>query len=132
MLFVFVSKLYTSEWVVAGCGGILTKPHDHLTSPGYPGVYPDSVECRWEIRAELGSSIELNIADFYLEGGEDCSYDYLAVYGGPELSSPQLIKMCNRNSQNTTVTSQGSNMLVVFRWVCDSNVLYPLLKVNLF
>ena len=80
-------------------------------------MYPDSVECRWEIRAELGSSIELNIADFYLEGGEDCGYDYLAVYGGPELSSPQLIKMCNRNSQNTTVTSQGNNMLVVFRFV---------------
>ena len=108
--------LYISEWVVDGCGGILTKPSDSLSSPGYPGLYPDSVECRWEIRAELGSSVELNITDFYLEGGEDCGYDYLAVYGGPELSSPQLIKMCNRNSQNTTVTSQGNNMLVVFRW----------------
>ena len=89
------------------------------------------MECRWEIRAELGSSIELNIADFYLEGGQDCSYDYLAVYGGPELSSPQLIKMCNRNSQNTTVTSQGSNMLVVFRWVCDTCLVLPFSTNNL-
>ena len=102
-----------------GCGGILTKPSDSLASPGYPGVYPSSVECRWEIRAALGFSIELNIADFYLEGGEDCNYDYLAVYGGPELSSPQLVKMCNRNSQNTTLTSQGNSMLVVFKWVCS-------------
>ena len=47
--------------------------------------------------------------------GDVCNYDHLTVYGGPELSSPQLIRMCNRNSQNVTVTSQGNIMLVVFK-----------------
>ena len=96
-----------TEWTVDGCGGVMTKPSDTLMSPNYPGVYPSSVECQWYIRTDLGKSIELNIQDFYLEGGGSCDFDSLTVYGGPQFSSPQLIKMCNRNTQNTTVTSQA-------------------------
>ena len=96
-----------TEWTVDGCGGVMTKLSDTLMSPNYPGVYPSSVECQWYIRTDLGKSIELNIQDFYLEGGGSCDFDSLTVYGGPQFSSPQLIKMCNRNTQNTTVTSQA-------------------------
>ena len=56
----------------------------------------------------------------YQGGGhtsDQCHYDHLTVFAGPELSSPQLIKMCNRNSQNITLTSQGNIMLLVFKYV---------------
>ena len=74
----------------------------------------------WHISVELGSSVQLHIAEFYLEGhgGTDtCPYDFLAVYGGPGQSSPLLSKLCNRHAQNTTITSQGNNMVLVFRRV---------------
>ena len=82
-----------SEWTVQGCGGILTKPSGTLESPNYPQIYPSNVECLWFIRTGLGRSIQLNIEDFYLEG-DQCQYDYLAVYGGPDDTSPQLTKLC--------------------------------------
>ena len=77
------------------------------------------MECLWYIRTGLGRAIELTIQDFYLEG-DQCQYDYLAVYGGPDDSSPQLTRLCNRRSQNTTVTSQGNNMML--RFISDSAV----------
>ena len=108
------SNLTLSEWAVEGCGGILTKPNGILESPNYPNIYPSNVECLWYIQTRLGQSIELNIEDFYLEG-DRCQWDFLAVYGGPDDSSPQLTRLCNRRSENTTVTSQGNNMMIRFK-----------------
>ena len=100
-----VLTVMLSEWAVEGCGGILTKPSGILESPNYPNIYPSNVECLWYITTSLGQSIELNIEDFYIEG-DRCQWDFLAVYGGPDDSSPELTRLCNRRSQNTTVTSQ--------------------------
>lgn len=131
------------EWVVDGCGGLQTKPTGRLASPNYPNVYPMMVECIWYITRPLGesqpesdikqhfpwspfvfglgTSIELNVIEYDLEGqSADCSYDSLTVYGGPDMTSPQLTQLCHRRSTNVTVTSTGNNMVV--RFVSDENV----------
>ncbi|XP_071795644.1 dorsal-ventral patterning protein tolloid-like [Asterias amurensis] len=36
-----------------------------LTSPGYPGVYPNSIDCQWEIRAPDWVYVVVSIQDFY-------------------------------------------------------------------
>ena len=111
------------EWAVHGCGGRLTKPEGVIASPNYPNVYPNSIVCVWHVDQVLGSSIELNITDFYLEatgGGSDCSYDSLTVWGGQDRSAPRLSQLCNRRVSNTVVTALGNNMLIEFK--TDSSV----------
>lgn len=84
-------------------------------SPGYPNVYPLDVECIWTIETALGTSIELSISEYDMEGQAECSYDSLSVYGGPDQTSPRLTQLCQRRSTNTTVTASGNKMMVVFK-----------------
>ena len=111
------------EWTVHGCGGRLTKPTGVISSPGYPSVYPNSIVCVWHVDQALGTGIQLNITDFYLEsssGGESCQYDALTVWGGEDRTSPRLTQLCNRRVSSTVVTALGNQMLIEFR--SDSSV----------
>lgn len=67
------------EWIVDGCGGLLNSYSGELTSPGYPGFYPASTVCEWNIVVEYGYTIEISIDDFWLESSGKCSFDFLAV-----------------------------------------------------
>ncbi|XP_033639087.1 uncharacterized protein LOC117299647 [Asterias rubens] len=49
----------------------------NLTSPGYPGVYPNSVDCQWEIRAPDWLYVVVSIQDLYTEEG----YDFVYING---------------------------------------------------
>ena len=102
------------EWVVDGCGGVLSKPTDTFSTPNWPLTYGHSIECVWSIEVEFGSKVELNITDFQLEGHANCEYDYLAVFAGKTEDSPQLTKMCDAHSSNTVISSMGNKMFVKF------------------
>ena len=103
------------EWVVNGCGGELRKDSESFSSPNYPNVYPLAVECYWYITTALGTSVELHILEYDLEGQATCRYDALTVYGGRDTTSPQLTQLCMRRTTNVTVTSTGNHMLVHFK-----------------
>lgn len=47
------------EWMIQGCGELLTKPIGSFTSPGYPSGYPVDIDCEWLIEADYLHSIEL-------------------------------------------------------------------------
>ncbi|KAE8742002.1 hypothetical protein FOCC_FOCC012482 [Frankliniella occidentalis] len=99
------------EWAAEGCGGDLRRPEGAFTSPNYPQAYP---VCEWTITADWASSVELTIWDFNLEHVQECSFDFLAVYGGPDDSSPELVKMCHTETKPTVLTSSGRQMFVRF------------------
>ena len=92
--------------------------HAHFTSPNYPNIYPNAIECVWLIQTTLGSKIELTITEFDLEPSQgrdgNCHFDELNVYGGPDRTSPRLTHLCQKQTTPTVVTSQGNNMLVTF------------------
>jgi len=67
------------EWIVDGCGGTLNQPEGEFTSPGYPGFYPPSTTCEWNIVADYGYIIEITIVDFWFEVSKSCALDALAV-----------------------------------------------------
>ena len=116
----FVSDINVShngfrlEWIVDGCGGKLSKPSGTFSTPNYPQNYPSGIECIWSIEVEFGSKIELNITDFQLEAHDSCEFDFLAVHGGADESSTQLLKLCDSHTTNTVVTSFGNKMFVKF------------------
>ena len=51
----------------------------NITSPNYPGSYPNDTECLWVLRAAPGQRIQLMLSDVDIEEEEDCEFDVLAV-----------------------------------------------------
>ncbi|KAF6722152.1 Cubilin [Oryzias melastigma] len=102
-------------WYQNGCGEELAGPSGSFSSPGYPNKYPENRECIWYITTSAGSSITLTIHEFDVEFHPDCNYDVLEVYGGPDLSAPQLAKLCTTTSSPMQVSSTGNLLTVRFK-----------------
>ena len=51
-----------------------------ISSPNYPGNYPNDVDRTFIIRTPVGSSVKLVILDLSIESS--CSYDTLRIYDG--------------------------------------------------
>lgn len=94
------------------CGGVLAGLSGVLTSPEYPNNYPNNVECRWVIRAAGPATVKLVFADFQVEGSEGCTYDYVAVLGGP---GPARGHHYCGSSRPPTLVSLGRELQVVFK-----------------
>ncbi|POI26232.1 hypothetical protein CIB84_010017 [Bambusicola thoracicus] len=75
------------------CGGQLTGLSGEITSPRYPESYPNDAECHWSIRATDGP-LTLIFADFQVEGGQGCGFDYVALFDGPTAAAPHLGRYC--------------------------------------
>ncbi|KFQ39593.1 CUB domain-containing protein 2, partial [Mesitornis unicolor] len=73
------------------CGGQLTGLSGEITSPRYPESYPNDAECRWSIGgAGSGGPLTLVFADFQVEGGQGCGFDYVALFDGPTAAAPPV------------------------------------------
>jgi hypothetical protein len=94
------------------CGGVLTGLSGVLTSPEYPNNYPNNAECRWVIQAAGPAAVKLVFVDFQVEGSEQCSYDYVAVLGGP---GPARGHHYCGGTRPPTLVSLGHELQVVFK-----------------
>ena len=45
----------------------MTQPFDVITSPGFPQLYQNGIDCTWNIQLPIGQLIELNFLHFDLE-----------------------------------------------------------------
>ena len=70
--------------VASACGGNLlaTFNGSRLTSPNFPGNYPNSLDCVWHIRAEPGFQVFLDVHSIRTETHPLCNYDRLTLYAG--------------------------------------------------
>ncbi|XP_051481017.1 CUB domain-containing protein 2 isoform X1 [Apus apus] len=97
------------------CGGQLTGLSGEITSPRYPESYPNDAECRWSIGgAGGGGPLTLVFADFQLEGGQGCGFDYVALFDGPSTAAPRLGRYCGSARPPRTVSS-SQHLLVLFK-----------------
>ncbi|MED6278602.1 hypothetical protein CHARACLAT_025604, partial [Characodon lateralis] len=102
-------------WYQNGCGGNVGGPSGSISSPGYPNRYPENTECIWYVTSTPGSSVTLNIHEFDVEFHENCNYDVLEVYGGPDLQAPRLARLCSTTSSPMQVSSTGNLLTVRFK-----------------
>uniref|UniRef100_A0A3B5L191 Cubilin n=1 Tax=Xiphophorus couchianus TaxID=32473 RepID=A0A3B5L191_9TELE len=102
-------------WYQNGCGGDVGGPSGSISSPGYPNKYPDNRECIWYITTSPGSSITFTIHEFDVEFHDNCNYDVLEVYGGPDLQAPRLARLCSTTSNPMQVSSTGNQITVHFK-----------------
>ena len=88
-------------------------PSGSLTSPSYPSPYHHNAECAWTIRTSKGSKINFVFLDLDLETSNDCAYDFVRIYDGPDRRSRVIGQFCH--SMQQPIISTGNTLLVVFR-----------------
>ncbi|NWY09255.1 CDCP2 protein, partial [Aphelocoma coerulescens] len=97
------------------CGGQLTGLSGEITSPRYPESYPNDAECRWSIGgASSGGPLTLVFADFQMEGGQGCGFDYVALFDGPTVTAPRLGRYCGSTRPPRTISSTP-HLLIIFK-----------------
>lgn len=70
------------------CGGTLnaTASVQNLTSPSFPGAYPEFTSCRWILDAPLQETIQVSVHTFALDPSQSCTTNYLEINDWPVVS----------------------------------------------
>ncbi|CAD7686565.1 unnamed protein product [Nyctereutes procyonoides] len=98
------------------CGGFMSQPSGHFSSPFYPRNYPNNARCVWDIEVPNNYHVTIVFKDVQLEGG--CNYDYIEVFDGPSHSSPLIARVCD--GAKSSLTSSSNFMSI--RFVSDGSV----------
>ncbi|EGV97116.1 CUB and sushi domain-containing protein 1 [Cricetulus griseus] len=72
--------------LTATCGGTLTSMSGVILSPGFPGSYPNNLDCTWKISLPIGYGAHIQFLNFSTEA----NHDYLEIQNGPYHSSPMM------------------------------------------
>jgi cubilin len=92
------------------CGGRLSgADHGTISSPSYPGVYPNSRDCSWTISVSPGSTIQFHFGLIALEdGGPNCTKDYLQIADGLSSLSGRVFTDVLRHAESSSVDDIGT------------------------
>ncbi|KAL7643579.1 UNVERIFIED_CONTAM: hypothetical protein RMT77_005562 [Armadillidium vulgare] len=65
------------------CDSVITKEEFNITSPSFPGLYPDDVECHYQVLQSNWNICGLLLTPTYfdVEGAAYCMFDYVEVQG---------------------------------------------------
>ncbi|XP_065571768.1 tolloid-like protein 1 [Artemia franciscana] len=91
-----------------GCNRIFSEPEGEIQSPRTPkgDRYPDNINCLYKIIAPAGAIIEVVFTHFFLEEGQNCTYDRLEILDYASLTQTNL-KIISRHC--------GSDLPPVFK-----------------
>ncbi|XP_029559757.1 CUB domain-containing protein 2 [Salmo trutta] len=116
----FKAYYYSGE-----CQQVLSVPSANFTSPHYPNIYPNNINCHWTINLAGGYRIQLFFNAMELEDrnslSDECDYDSVAVHDGSRETAPLLGRWCG-SEQPGSLISKSNNMLVVLS--TDRNYAY--------
>ncbi|XP_024292059.1 CUB domain-containing protein 2 [Oncorhynchus tshawytscha] len=116
----FKAYYYSGE-----CQQVLFVPSANFTSPHYPNIYPNNINCHWTINLAAGYRIKLFFNAMELEDrnslSDECDYDSVAVHDGSRETAPLLGRWCG-SEQPGSLISKSNNMLVVLS--TDRNYAY--------
>ncbi|CAK9795155.1 Cubn [Anthophora quadrimaculata] len=94
-----------------------------FTSPGYPDGYEANLHCAWIFTSPPGTHLVLRFLVMDLEEVSNCISDYVAVYSGNAITTPDnanlLQQLCLVNSTSTLV--KADNVMTV-KFVSDSYI----------
>ncbi|XP_072596400.1 scavenger receptor cysteine-rich domain-containing protein DMBT1 isoform X3 [Vulpes vulpes] len=116
----------TSPNTNSSCGGFMSQPSGHFSSPFYPRNYPNNARCVWDIEVPNNYHVTIVFKDVQLEGG--CNYDYIEVFDGPSHTSPLIARVCD--GAKSSLTSSSNFMSI--RFVSDGSVTRKGFKANYY
>ncbi|KAL5022284.1 hypothetical protein ScPMuIL_001439 [Solemya velum] len=95
------------------CKFSLTNLTGIITSPNYPNVYPNNMDCSWSIHIpNTRAIIQLRFVDFDLQ--VKANTDYVIVYDGSDVLQQVLGKFHHNNLPPAIIESSSNRLLVVF------------------
>ncbi|XP_028391996.1 dorsal-ventral patterning tolloid-like protein 1 [Dendronephthya gigantea] len=100
--------------IILHCCGKVACSHScsysNIRSPGYPGKYPENLDCTWTKSSSL-DIVRLDISSLDLEQCSRCTCDYVEVFDGDSKSSKSLGKYC---TGSVYLVSTGRYLTVAF------------------
>ncbi|GAB0192284.1 tolloid-like protein 2 [Grus japonensis] len=103
----------------AGCEHKLSGAEGTMSSPNWPDKYPSRKECTWDISATPGHRVKVTFNEFEIEQHQECAYDHLEMYDGPNSKSPILGRFCGSKKPDPVVASTNKMFL---RFYSDASV----------
>nr|DBA30180.1 TPA: hypothetical protein GDO54_006194 [Pyxicephalus adspersus] len=76
-------------------------------------IHPSASECIWHIVSEGKYGVELVFQSFELEEEQDCGYDYIELYDGPNEGAPRMGRFCGSGPPEE-VYSTGDSLTIRF------------------
>ncbi|ELW49304.1 Tolloid-like protein 2 [Tupaia chinensis] len=103
----------------AGCVHRISSAEGTLASPDWPDKYPRLRECTWNISSTAGHRVKLTFQEFEIEQHQECAYDRVELFDGPDSQAPSLGRFCGSTKPDPTVAS-GSSLFL--RFYSDASV----------
>ncbi|XP_077317105.1 hatching enzyme 1.2-like [Lithobates pipiens] len=97
---------FTAIYNTIKCGESFNSSAGNFSSPGFPALYPNSMDCVWVLSAPPGHKMTVRIAPFSLELSKGCSYDYLLFQDGQKKK-----RTCGVLPKLSFTSSSGSLMV---------------------
>ncbi|XP_043101469.1 inactive serine protease PAMR1 [Puntigrus tetrazona] len=91
------------------CGGVIQRPHGHVTLESYP----INAKCEWTLQVGKGATMELRFSTISLEPDHSCQYDYVEVRDGDSQKSPVIGRYCGDESP-LPIRSSGNSLHIRF------------------
>ncbi|XP_040193719.1 signal peptide, CUB and EGF-like domain-containing protein 3 isoform X1 [Rana temporaria] len=96
------------------CGGELGDYTGFLESPNYPGNYPSSVECTWNINPPPKRKILLVVPEIFLPSEDECG-DVLVMRKNASPSSITTYETCQTYERPIAFTARSRKLWVHFK-----------------
>lgn len=98
------------------CQQVLSAVSGNFSSPRFPNIYPNNINCHWGITQAAGYRVKLFFPFMDLEDrnslSSECDYDSVTVYDGDSQADAVLGRWCGRERPSSLV-SRGNRLLVV-------------------
>ena len=101
------------------CGSVIKESQGQLSSPNYPGNYPNDLDCTWTILSnETSDRVKITVQHFSVEYDPNCLYDYVEVYDDSRFFG----KYCGQ-VMTTSFISSGNKLVI--RLYTDAYIAKP-------
>ncbi|TSM12566.1 Tolloid-like protein 2 [Bagarius yarrelli] len=94
-----------------GCDHVITSIPVSIMSPNWPGNYPNKKVCTWALNTTPGHRVKLSVNEIDMENHQECFYDRLDVYNGPNDASPSLGRFCGSKTPPPVISSSNEMFL---------------------
>ncbi|XP_077870078.1 CUB domain-containing protein 2-like [Saccoglossus kowalevskii] len=84
-----------------------------IRSPGNPELYPDDIDCGWLLIAAPGDHVRVAFDDFDIEPEQNCQYDYISIYDGPDGTFPLIGRFCGATAPQPVI-STNRHLFITF------------------
>ncbi|KAM4640525.1 CUB domain-containing protein 2 [Discoglossus pictus] len=99
------------------CQDVFTAVKGNLSSPRYPDLYPNNINCLWTIALPAGFRIKVFFHDLELEERsaltDACDYDHLSIYDGATERDELLGRWCGRETPPPLLSRKNKLLLVL-------------------